>query len=248
MPVRKLGKLPSETIGVEYELEYGTNTLEVHRDAVTPAPARAHRRRPARHGRHRHGHRSSWSSASRARSWASPSSSSWASSTGASASMATASTASSGTDDREPPVDPAASRAGRDASSRRDCPRAPPPQLPLRPRRRPLRHTPVPARHGRGRPRCLRGARSSASSGRQAVTTVGQVAGMADIVGRTSGGGRRRAARPARTGSREPQRRRAACRPGRCAVPADGRGPRGSQPQPGDAADAYPQPLPRLGR
>jgi adenine phosphoribosyltransferase len=35
-PVRKLGKLPSETISVEYELEYGTNTLEVHRDAIRP--------------------------------------------------------------------------------------------------------------------------------------------------------------------------------------------------------------------
>lgn len=34
VPVRKLGKLPSETISVEYELEYGTNTLEVHRDAI----------------------------------------------------------------------------------------------------------------------------------------------------------------------------------------------------------------------
>ena len=36
VPVRKLGKLPSETISVEYELEYGTNTLEVHRDAIGP--------------------------------------------------------------------------------------------------------------------------------------------------------------------------------------------------------------------
>jgi adenine phosphoribosyltransferase len=36
VPVRKLGKLPAETISVEYELEYGTNTLEVHRDAITP--------------------------------------------------------------------------------------------------------------------------------------------------------------------------------------------------------------------
>jgi adenine phosphoribosyltransferase len=36
VPVRKLGKLPSETISVEYELEYGTNTLEVHRDAIKP--------------------------------------------------------------------------------------------------------------------------------------------------------------------------------------------------------------------
>lgn len=36
VPVRKLGKLPSETISIEYELEYGTNTLEVHRDAIKP--------------------------------------------------------------------------------------------------------------------------------------------------------------------------------------------------------------------
>jgi adenine phosphoribosyltransferase len=35
VPVRKLGKLPSETASVEYALEYGTNTLEVHRDAIT---------------------------------------------------------------------------------------------------------------------------------------------------------------------------------------------------------------------
>ncbi|MFV2061894.1 MAG: adenine phosphoribosyltransferase [Chloroflexota bacterium] len=36
VPVRKLGKLPAETISVEYDLEYGTNTLEVHRDAIKP--------------------------------------------------------------------------------------------------------------------------------------------------------------------------------------------------------------------
>jgi adenine phosphoribosyltransferase len=36
VPVRKLGKLPAETISIEYELEYGANTLEVHRDAVVP--------------------------------------------------------------------------------------------------------------------------------------------------------------------------------------------------------------------
>ncbi|MFV2064698.1 MAG: adenine phosphoribosyltransferase [Chloroflexota bacterium] len=36
VPVRKLGKLPSETVSVEYDLEYGTNTLEVHRDAIRP--------------------------------------------------------------------------------------------------------------------------------------------------------------------------------------------------------------------
>lgn len=35
VPVRKLGKLPAETIEVEYELEYGTATLEVHADAIT---------------------------------------------------------------------------------------------------------------------------------------------------------------------------------------------------------------------
>jgi adenine phosphoribosyltransferase len=36
VPVRKLGKLPGETLSVEYELEYGTNTLEIHRDAISP--------------------------------------------------------------------------------------------------------------------------------------------------------------------------------------------------------------------
>ncbi|MFN8637629.1 MAG: adenine phosphoribosyltransferase [Chloroflexota bacterium] len=34
-PVRKLGKLPSETISAEYALEYGTNTLELHTDAIS---------------------------------------------------------------------------------------------------------------------------------------------------------------------------------------------------------------------
>jgi adenine phosphoribosyltransferase len=36
VPVRKLGKLPAATIEVEYDLEYGTATLEVHRDAIKP--------------------------------------------------------------------------------------------------------------------------------------------------------------------------------------------------------------------
>jgi adenine phosphoribosyltransferase len=36
VPVRKLGKLPAETVSVEYALEYGTNTLEIHRDAIQP--------------------------------------------------------------------------------------------------------------------------------------------------------------------------------------------------------------------
>jgi adenine phosphoribosyltransferase len=34
VPVRKLGKLPHETLSVEYALEYGSNTLEIHRDAI----------------------------------------------------------------------------------------------------------------------------------------------------------------------------------------------------------------------
>lgn len=34
VPVRKPGKLPAETLRVEYELEYGTDALEIHRDAI----------------------------------------------------------------------------------------------------------------------------------------------------------------------------------------------------------------------
>lgn len=36
VPIRKLGKLPAAKITREYALEYGTNSLEVHRDAVRP--------------------------------------------------------------------------------------------------------------------------------------------------------------------------------------------------------------------
>jgi adenine phosphoribosyltransferase len=36
VPVRKPGKLPWEIEQQEYELEYGTNLLEIHRDAVEP--------------------------------------------------------------------------------------------------------------------------------------------------------------------------------------------------------------------
>ena len=36
VPVRKLGKLPHRTLSIEYALEYGTNTLEIHRDAIQP--------------------------------------------------------------------------------------------------------------------------------------------------------------------------------------------------------------------
>ena len=35
VPVRKPGKLPGDKFSEEYELEYGTNTLEIHADAVT---------------------------------------------------------------------------------------------------------------------------------------------------------------------------------------------------------------------
>src|SRR6266498_1685008 len=34
VPARKLGKLPADTISAEYDLEYGTNTVEMHRDAI----------------------------------------------------------------------------------------------------------------------------------------------------------------------------------------------------------------------
>lgn len=36
VPVRKKGKLPYETIAMEYELEYETATLELHKDAIHP--------------------------------------------------------------------------------------------------------------------------------------------------------------------------------------------------------------------
>lgn len=36
IPVRKPGKLPHDTHRCEYELEYGTDALEIHKDAVAP--------------------------------------------------------------------------------------------------------------------------------------------------------------------------------------------------------------------
>ncbi len=36
IPARKPGKLPYNTVGAEYELEYGTDTLEIHEDAIAP--------------------------------------------------------------------------------------------------------------------------------------------------------------------------------------------------------------------
>lgn len=35
VPARKPGKLPADTISVEYKKEYGTDTIEMHRDAIT---------------------------------------------------------------------------------------------------------------------------------------------------------------------------------------------------------------------
>ena len=36
VPVRKPGKLPAATARFDYALEYGTNTLEIHKDAIQP--------------------------------------------------------------------------------------------------------------------------------------------------------------------------------------------------------------------
>jgi adenine phosphoribosyltransferase len=36
IPIRKPGKLPADVISANYDLEYGSNTLELHRDAIKP--------------------------------------------------------------------------------------------------------------------------------------------------------------------------------------------------------------------
>ena len=36
IPIRKKGKLPGETIGHDYELEYGADRIEIHTDAISP--------------------------------------------------------------------------------------------------------------------------------------------------------------------------------------------------------------------
>ena len=36
VPVRKKGKLPWQTRGIDYALEYGTNAVEMHLDAIAP--------------------------------------------------------------------------------------------------------------------------------------------------------------------------------------------------------------------
>lgn len=36
VPIRKKGKLPAETVGRDYDLEYGTDRIEIHADAINP--------------------------------------------------------------------------------------------------------------------------------------------------------------------------------------------------------------------
>ncbi len=36
VPVRKPGKLPYDTLQIEYDLEYGSDVLEIHKDAIKP--------------------------------------------------------------------------------------------------------------------------------------------------------------------------------------------------------------------
>lgn len=36
VPIRKPGKLPAETVRQEYSLEYGTDAMEIHADAISP--------------------------------------------------------------------------------------------------------------------------------------------------------------------------------------------------------------------
>ncbi len=36
VPIRKPGKLPAETVSETYELEYGTDSIEMHKDALSP--------------------------------------------------------------------------------------------------------------------------------------------------------------------------------------------------------------------
>ena len=53
--VRKPGKLPVATYAARYDLEYGTDALEIHHDAFRHRQSRARRRRSARHRRDRGG-------------------------------------------------------------------------------------------------------------------------------------------------------------------------------------------------
>ena len=38
VPVRKKGKLPCETVSMEYDLEYGSAVIEMHKDSIKPGP------------------------------------------------------------------------------------------------------------------------------------------------------------------------------------------------------------------
>lgn len=42
VPIRKKGKLPYETISESYNLEYGTATLEIHKDSIKPGQKNVH--------------------------------------------------------------------------------------------------------------------------------------------------------------------------------------------------------------
>jgi|GEM_PF-4595277 len=53
--VRKPGKLPSETFSKTYSLEYGTDTLEIHKDAIKQGRKDTDIRRPSGHRRHNGG-------------------------------------------------------------------------------------------------------------------------------------------------------------------------------------------------
>ena len=52
VPVRKDGKLPAATLAESYDLEYGSETIELHRDAFAAGDRVLHRRRRARHRGH----------------------------------------------------------------------------------------------------------------------------------------------------------------------------------------------------
>ena len=55
VPLRKKGKLPHQTRAVEYALEYGSDSMEMHLDAVARGREGDAGRRPDRHRRHRSG-------------------------------------------------------------------------------------------------------------------------------------------------------------------------------------------------
>ena len=59
VPVRKKGKLPRETLCAEYDLEYGSAVIEIHKDAIKPGQKVVlvddligYHRRPHCHGRY----------------------------------------------------------------------------------------------------------------------------------------------------------------------------------------------------